>query len=323
MPWQGWAVVVVLAIDFAIKVVAIGLVPRNRRPASSMAWLLVILLMPWIGLPLFLLIGSPYLHGRRNQIQAEANREILIRTGSRPIVPPAIEIPDRLEGAITLNRTLTALPCVTGTPIGLYPGYEDSIAAMTEAVRQARNDVWFAIYILALDSTTAPFFDAMADAVRRGVVVRLMYDHWGSREYPGFAEMNARLTADGVIWHQMLPIKPLQGKWRRPDLRNHRKILVVDGEVAFMGSQNMIDSSYLSPEEPRVRAALARSQRRAPRHDRARDRGRVRDRLAHRDGRAVGARGRQRTALTGTARCSWCPPGRVSRRSRTYDCSTP
>ena len=198
MPWQAWLVTAVLVVDFAIKVVALGVVPRNRRPGSSQAWLLLILLVPLVGLPLFLLIGSPYLHGRRNQIQAAANRVLLERGGHRPMLPHGLELPDGIDGAIALNRTLAALPCVTGTPIGLYPGYEDSIAAMTEAVRGARRDVWFEIYILALDDTTEPFFDAMAEAVRRGVVVRLMYDHWGSRKYPGFEAMNRRLTADGV-----------------------------------------------------------------------------------------------------------------------------
>jgi cardiolipin synthase A/B len=64
--------------------------------------------------------------------------------------------------------------------------------------------------------------------------------------------MNRRLTRDGIDWHLMLPIKPFRGRWRRPDLRNHRKLLIVDDEVAFMGSQNMIDSSYLSEANRRV-----------------------------------------------------------------------
>jgi cardiolipin synthase A/B len=50
----------------------------------------------------------------------------------------------------------------------------------------------------------------------------------------------------------MMPIKPFKGKWRRPDLRNHRKLLVVDSNVAFMGSQNLIDSSYLSPKNIKI-----------------------------------------------------------------------
>lgn len=116
---------------------------------------------------------------------------------------------------------------------------------MTAAVRQAKRVVNVEIYILGLDDTTGPFFDALAEAVTRGVTVRLLYDHMGSRGYPGYRQMNRRLTRDGIDWHQMLPIKPLRGRWRRPDLRNHRKLLIVDDEIAFMGSQNMIDSSYL------------------------------------------------------------------------------
>ena len=78
--------------------------------------------------------------------------------------------------------------------------------------------------------------------------VRLLYDDIASRGYPGFKELNSKLTAAGIEWHEMMPIKPLKGKWRRPDLRNHRKLVVVDSKVAFMGSQNMIDSSYLLPK---------------------------------------------------------------------------
>ena len=56
--------------------------------------------------------------------------------------------------------------------------------------------------------------------------------------------MLANFDQAGIEWRPMLPIQPLKGEWRRPDLRNHRKIVVVDGRAAFVGSQNMIDSSY-------------------------------------------------------------------------------
>ena len=48
----------------------------------------------------------------------------------------------------------------------------------------------------------------------------------------------------GAQWHYMLPVRPLRGQWQRPDLRNHRKLLIIDGKVGFTGSQNFIDSSY-------------------------------------------------------------------------------
>ena len=282
-----------LVLDYGIKIVAIGVVPENRRPSSSQAWLLLILLVPVIGLPLFFLIGSPYVHGRRHRIQAEANAALLARSNALPMLPAGVAAPRPLSAAVALNRNLGSLPCVLGSPIGLYPGYGDSIAAMTEAVRNAERTVNFEIYILALDATTEPFFDAMTDAVRRGVKVRLLYDHIGSRRYPGFRAMNRRLTRDGIDWHQMMPIKPLRGRWRRPDLRNHRKLLVVDDEVGFMGSQNMIDSSYLSKANLQARSALAGPERRTERADRPRAGHGVRPRLVHRDRRA--ARAAERT----------------------------
>jgi cardiolipin synthase len=64
--------------------------------------------------------------------------------------------------------------------------------------------------------------------------------------------MIKNLPQTAIEWYPMLPIQPLKGKWRRPDLRNHRKIVVVDGRVAFVGSLNMIDASYHNPSHERA-----------------------------------------------------------------------
>jgi len=248
---HAWLSLAFVVVEYLIKIIAIGVVPENRRPSSSQAWLLLILVLPVVGLPLFLLIGSPYVQGRRHKIQADANAMILDRTSDLPALPPGVAATDLIAEAVKLNRNLSSLPCLLGTPTGLFPGYGDSIAAMTEAVRTARRQVNFEIYILALDATTAPFFDAMRAAVQRGVMVRVLYDHLGSR-ISGLPRDEPPTHCDGTDWHQMLPIKPLRGRWRRPDLRNHRKLLVVDDEVGFMGSQNMIDSSYLKKKHVRA-----------------------------------------------------------------------
>ena len=74
--------------------------------------------------------------------------------------------------------------------------------------------------------------------------MRVLLDHWANRGKPFYKKTLARLDAMGAQWHLMLPVQPLKGKYQRPDLRNHRKLLVVDGKVAFMGSQNVTDSTY-------------------------------------------------------------------------------
>src|SRR5690606_16350643 len=78
---------VLLVVEYAIKIVAVGVVPENRRPSSSQAWLLLILFLPVVGVPLFLLIGSPWVRGRRHRIQVEANQQLAIAAEGLPTVP--------------------------------------------------------------------------------------------------------------------------------------------------------------------------------------------------------------------------------------------
>jgi cardiolipin synthase len=69
-------------------------------------------------------------------------------------------------------------------------------------------------------------------------------DHIAVLRIPGYNRTARKLKRIGVQWHVMLPVQPLRGRYQRLDLRNHRKILVIDGTVAYTGSQNMIDSTY-------------------------------------------------------------------------------
>ena len=248
----AWAPLILYLVELTIKIVALGTVPSNRRPSSSIAWLLLIVVTPILGVVLFLLIGSPFVRGRRAKVQAVANQVIAERTADVPEVPPGADIPVGVASLIRMNRRLSYLPCVTGVSHGLFGDSEASIKAMTEAVNEAEATVHVEFFITAWDDTTDILMTALADAVKRGVSVRLLYDDVASRRYPGFKEMNSRLTEVGIEWHEMMPIKPFKGKWRRPDLRNHRKLLVVDSKVAFMGSQNMIDPSYDIPKNIKI-----------------------------------------------------------------------
>lgn len=234
-----------LIIDYTIKILAIGYVPEGRRPSSSNAWLLTILLIPFLGLPLFLLMGSPYINKRRHRIHQEVNDLIEDVHDDVPDVPEGMEVSAETESVIRLNRKLTRMPALTGVNHGVHHDYEASIRRMTEAVDEARSYVHVEIYIMAWDETTRPFFRALERAVQRGVKVRLLFDQVGSWKYPGYRTLKKELTRMGVDWYLMLPLQPWKRRFRRPDLRNHRKMLIIDGDVGFLGSQNIIDSSYL------------------------------------------------------------------------------
>jgi cardiolipin synthase len=243
--WLSVAITVFLVLlDLAIRVFSIIYVPYNRKPQTATAWLLAIFLIPYIGFIVFLVIGSTKLPRARREKQTEINQYILEQTEGIERVRRDHPWPQWLEGVTRLNRELGAMPLVGGNSAELYPDYEESIAEMTRAIDQSRRFVHVEFYIATIDDTTRPFFDALARAQARGVRVRFLLDHWASRGYPGYKETLAFMDEAGIEWHLMLPLLPLQGKFQRPDLRNHRKIMVIDGSVAFTGSQNLIDSSY-------------------------------------------------------------------------------
>ena len=247
MNWSTIALIIgafLLLVDFAIRVLSLVIIPRNRRPQTATAWLLAIFLIPYFGFLLFLLIGSRRLPKKRRVKQQEINRYIIETTEGIERVSRDTPWPSWLEPVVELNRKLGAMPLVGGNAAKLYPDYDASLAAMTEEVGRARRYVHAEFYILAFDPTTTPFFDALEAAVKRGVTVRVLLDHVASLRSPGYRKTTRKLTSIGVQWQLMLPVRPIRGEWRRPDLRNHRKLLILDGEVGFTGSQNMIDRSY-------------------------------------------------------------------------------
>lgn len=244
----GWIAIAVLVVDIAIRVAAIIIVPRNRRPTSAMAWLLAIFFIPFLGVFLFLLIGNPRLPRARRRKQDLINQNIAAISESlhfgtlRPNAAPWF------QSLVGMNQHLGAMPLSGDNGARLISDYQESLDTMADAIREAEDFVHVEFYILQSDAATDNFFRAMAEAAARGVTVRVLLDYWANRWKPRYSHTVQRLDAMGVDWCHMLPVQPLKGKMQRPDLRNHRKLLVVDGRVAFLGSQNITDSSYNLPK---------------------------------------------------------------------------
>lgn len=236
----------VVLLDLVVKILAIGVLPSNRKPSSAMAWLILILILPLAGFLVFLVLGRTSLGRTRLARQREADAAIRAVTESLPA--STVSDPSYLPSIATLGYNLGSLPLQTGNRVDLIPGYHDAIAAMTAEVAAAETSVEVEYYIAAWDAVTHPFFEALVEATARGVQVRLLLDHLGSKGIPGYRDLERRLDASDIEWRPMLPVRLRKGELRRPDLRNHRKILVVDGRVAFMGSQNLIEPGYDKPK---------------------------------------------------------------------------
>ncbi|MGI4896387.1 MAG: cardiolipin synthase [Janthinobacterium lividum] len=248
--FSGWApsltysAIALAVVDLVVRLTAIAVVPVNRRPSSALAWLLAIFFIPYLGVLAFLLIGNPKLPRARRRKQREINQLILDSTTGMDLVSPDHPWPPWLMGIVELNRNLGAMPLIGGNSASLEADYDGAIRAMARSIDGAREYVHVEFYIMTKDATSEPFFRALEAAVGRGVKVRLLLDHIGSIRYPGYRRTIRFLERVGVEWHPMLPVQLQKLKYQRPDLRNHRKLLVVDGEVGWMGSQNVLDRSY-------------------------------------------------------------------------------
>lgn len=245
----GLLALAVVLFDIALVVAALGVLPGNRKPSTAMAWLILILALPYFGFVAFLLFGSTSVGRKRRALQSQVNARVLEAVEDEQVAtPPPKGLGRGVEDLARLNQHLGALPMAAGNTVQLLPEYHASIAAMCEEIEDAERFVHVEFYISSWDDTTSKYFEAMAAAAERGVEVRFLFDHLGSRGIPGYQQFTRRLRGTKVHWAPMLPIAPLKGQVRRPDLRNHRKILVVDGRVGFMGSQNLIEPGYDKPK---------------------------------------------------------------------------
>jgi cardiolipin synthase len=235
---------VLFAAHVLIILVAGVLISANRKPSAAIAWILAIILVPVVGVLFFLLVGFGKLPRQRRDKQREVCAAVLARTDGIDRVSHRNEWPSWLGSLVTMNRNLGSLPMVGGNSAELIDSYQGSIKTMADAIDQAVTFVHVEFFILVQDEATAPFFDALERACQRGVQVRVLSDHVAQFMYP-YRKATIRILAEmGAEYRPMLPLQPLRGRWRRPDLRNHRKLLVVDDAVGFTGSQNMIIDHY-------------------------------------------------------------------------------
>ncbi|HEY4615335.1 MAG TPA: cardiolipin synthase [Citricoccus sp.] len=255
--YPHWLTILFWIIDVGIRLLLLGIVPGGRRPAVAMAWLLIIFFLPLPGLVLFMLLGSFRLGGQRQSRQRAVNEALSRATSHLELPNDAGHAPLYVASAARLTRNLTSFPMLDGNHFEFITDYRQSLQRMARDIDAAQDYVNLVFYIAALDPQgregyANEVFDALERARHRGVTVRVLFDHIGTLRVPGYRQLTRRLDRAGVEYHAAMPVKPLRGKYQRPDLRNHRKILVVDGLVGYTGSQNLIEPGYKRPSAHRM-----------------------------------------------------------------------
>ena len=251
--WWAWTFFV---SEWAIRLAMIIVVPFRRSPAAAKGWLLLIFFEPWVGLLLYLLIGRANLPRRRRAQLAKLPRAMAKVVGRLTNHPNVFhpEVSPALARAVTLAENLGHGPILGGNAVEVLVDYDGTIARLAADIDRAEHHVHLLFYIFADDYATAPLIEALGRAVERGVRCRVLADAIGSRT--GLRTLRPKLTALGVAVQEMLPVSLLPWRKARLDLRNHRKIAVIDGRVGYTGSQNLISADFkkgISYEELMVR----------------------------------------------------------------------
>ncbi len=243
MLWS-WTVAYYLS-EWGIRLAALWVVPRLVRPAAARTWLLLIFLLPWPGIALYLLIGRVRLPVWRVAMQRRAAEALAAAKGktwqqtrrTRPRVQP------EFASAVVLAEKLGHFETLDGNAIELLPGYDDAITRLIADVDAARHHVHLLYYIFADDPTGNRVADALVRARGRGVVCRVLMDGVASRR--SARRLVPRLRAAGVEVNFVMAVGLLRRSTARYDLRNHRKLAVIDGRIGYTGSQNLVDAEFV------------------------------------------------------------------------------
>lgn len=229
---------------WVIRLVMLTIVIQKRRPAAAMAWLLIIFFMPWPGLILYLLIGNDRLPKRRLERHAQLLDSIRQDIARIRISPDSANpnLHPGQQGVVDLAHRLSDVTIAGGNSVELLSDTDDTIQRLREDIRAATVQVHIMAYIFADDGTGRLVADELIAAVKRGVTCRVIVDAVGSR--PMLRTLAPYMRENGVTTVAALPANPFRRQVARLDIRNHRKLAVIDGIIGYTGSQNIVNREY-------------------------------------------------------------------------------
>nr|HPQ97762.1 phospholipase D-like domain-containing protein [Thiolinea sp.] len=224
------------------------LLRRYRQPESRVAWLIVVLVLPYLGALAYVLLGQTSI-GRKRIARLQQAIASLPRPERAPgweVSADAPVIPDHHAPLFRVGESISGYTPVGGNQAQLMADSDAAIAHMVADIDQAAEQVHLLFYIWLDDHNGTRMAEALMRAARRGVTCRAMVDDLGSRTLIRSALWQA-LMAAGVQTRRALPVgNPLLRMLKgRVDLRNHRKILVIDNAISYCGSQNCADPAFL------------------------------------------------------------------------------
>jgi cardiolipin synthase len=235
----------VLEVGFIVYVIAVSavVVLERRRPTATLALLLTLVFLPFVGIAAYLLLSRRRVQRR---LRARERRPTNPLEGTRNLANVDAlpdDIPPLQRGLVRLALETSAAPLRRADSAELLTTAKRAFDAVKDAIRGAKRSVHLEFYIWRDDASARELTKLLTERAREGVRVRVLYDHVGSfglsnAHFADLVAAGGEVAMFGRLW--VLPLV----RRSRVNFRNHRKIITVDGEIGFVGGLNVGDEYF-------------------------------------------------------------------------------
>jgi cardiolipin synthase len=233
-----WTVLSAIELTYLVAMIVVVILEK-RSPASTIAWILTLALLPYVGLVIYFFIGPHRVRRKRmrhNRSSVEVRAQLAAEIDKHPT---DVTAPHRVQLATLAVRASGSLMS-TAKEITVLGGGKETFDAIVEAIAKAKDHVHVLYYIFEGDVTGARIRDALAERAKAGVKVRLLTDAVGTSLSRKFLRPFRDAGGEFARFNPVA-FSALGGLLPRLHLRNHRKCVVIDGRVGFLGGINVGD----------------------------------------------------------------------------------
>ena len=246
----SWGQVFLFLHIAAVAVCVVRVLYRQRNTGAAFAWLIILFVFPLFGVGAYLLVGEPRLGMARAKRVEQMNvfyRKFAERHFHDEDLDTRNKMRRRYQGIANVAASVTGLAASNNNAMRLLTQTDEIVDAMLADIQAARQTCALAFYIIEPQGRIQTLLAAVRDAAKRGVECTILADAVGSSAFFG-SEWEGSLKDAGVRIVPALPVGVLKTFFSRSDLRNHRKILIVDNLVAYTGSFNLIDPRHFKQD---------------------------------------------------------------------------
>ena len=245
-----WILDLLYIADLAIRIgFSIRILTRDKSVGVTFAWMTIVLALPYLGALLYLLIGE----NRLGEQRIARARKVIRKsrqwqdTLCRQAALKPLDISRRHLPLNQQAKKIIGYPTLPGNRLTLLTEFTSIFKSLIDDIKTAQTSCRLEFYIWTAGGLADELLDAVIDAHERGVECRILLDSMGSKDFLKGSPCR-KLRDAGINVTEALHVSPVRMLFQRADIRNHRKIAVIDRHVAYTGSQNLVDPRYFKQD---------------------------------------------------------------------------